>query len=155
MSHKKLLVGISVFVVLCLFANTIALGQTCKRINAKAAKPGSVLYAPDCNGYDTCGSAEVKGTPNGIYTYYANWDSFLVSVDDTTLVFIDDVVIETNHGEIFVEERGVVHLGAPDGYVIHANITGGTGRYEGATGWWGNVTSYTGKSTMSGEICLP
>jgi hypothetical protein len=154
MNHKNLFVGIAVVVALCLVFSTVALGEDCKRINTKGAKPGEVRYAPDCGGYDACQSAELKGTPNGLYTWYANWDTFYPYVDDTTLVFADDAVIETEHGEIFMEERGVIHLYAPDGLVIHANITGGTGRYEGATGWWGNVGS-SRRSTLEGEICYP
>jgi hypothetical protein len=154
MNHKNLLIGISVFVVICLVFSTVALGKDCKRINARAGKVGEERYAPDCGGYDVCQSVQLKGTPNGVYTYYANWDTFFPYVDDTTLVFADDVIIETNHGEIFVEERGVIHLNAPGGLVIHANITGGTGRYQGATGWWGNVGS-SQRSTLEGEICYP
>lgn len=155
MSHKNLIFGISV-VVLCLFVTTPVWGENCKRINTKFLRVGEILWDPECNGYDACRSFELKGTPNGVYTFYANFDTMTPYEDETTFVFVDDVVIETEHGEIFAEERVIRHKGAPDGPVIHANITGGTGRYEGATGWYGVISWSVGEEGyLDGEMCYP
>jgi hypothetical protein len=134
----------------------VVAGEKCKRVNIVHQEIGPFIADPaECNGYDFCGSAEVDGTPNGTYTYFGNWaDSAPVGPD--ALGFWNDAVLETAHGDLMIEERGIVHLGTSDGFAIHSRIVGGTGKYEGATGWMASFGNLEGDfARIAGEICPP
>ena len=156
MSNRRLIVGIAMLVVLCLFASTAVWGEKCKRVNA-TMEAGPILFDPDCDGFDVCQSADLMGTPNGVYTAFLNWDG-IIEVDETTIVNINISTIETNHGELFLDERLIFHTEALNGFAVHSNVTGGTGKYEGAIGWMVSYLEFTEKKStglLRGEICFP
>jgi len=64
------------------------------------------------------------------------------------------VVIETKKGKVFAQDNALWHSSAvgPQ-FVEYEHITGGTDRYEGATGWIGIAGAEV--ALMTGEICTP
>jgi len=77
-------------------------------------------------------------------------------VVDDTWAFTNYGVFETTQGEVFFRERTIVDFEAPDGRAVHINVLGGTGRYEGATGWMAYFDNFAGEfTTWGGEICWP
>jgi len=155
MNHKNLFVGISVFVVLCVLATPV-LGEKCKQVNMGQTKYGPLYFDPEhCGIYDGCGGAVVSGTFSGTL-----WESFFfadqVHVSDGHWTFTNYGVIETKQGELFFTERSVADFAAPDGFAVHMNVTGGTGRYEGATGWMAYSGNFEGTNIKwVGEVCWP
>jgi hypothetical protein len=151
-----LFVGISVLVVLCVLATTPAWAEKCKQVTIAHGKIISWLEGPEnCDGYDGCVTLEVSGTFNGTLT--ESWfDADAVHVVDATWTFTNYAVIETPHGKIYFLERSIADFAAPNGFAFHANVTGGTGRYEGATGWLGAFDSFEGGAGRTGgEVCWP
>ena len=154
-----------VIIVLCFSVSSFVWGETCKQVFANLGEPGPILFDPDCNGWENCRSTDVMGTLNGVITDYSNI-SELIWLDDT-VVGLNEAVIETSHGKIYLDVRAIIYWGAPDGGAANANVTGGTGRYEGATGWLAYVTwagsedracwlsCEDGGGLIRGEICLP
>jgi len=63
-------------------------------------------------------------------------------------------VFETKKGMLFTEETGVWHGGAAVGWGSHSKITGGTGQYDGATGWMAGAGTM-GWMTVVGTLCTP
>lgn len=67
-------------------------------------------------------------------------------------------VFETRKGDIITQANEIVHLdvyftyGAISGTAL---ITGGTGDYEGATGWIGWVATEAGGGAVRGVVCTP
>lgn len=156
MLKKSVIAAIAVCIVLCLSAGTLLAGERCIPVTIGSADFESVLSGPEnCNGYDSCGFSVVRGTLNGTFAEYS-YDADAVQVDATTYSFAADAVFETNHGELFLEERSIVNFAAPDGIAVVANILGGTGRYEGATGWLVIFANFEGTlSRWAGEVCWP
>jgi hypothetical protein len=156
MKKEPGIIFIVVCVVLCLSAGTVLAGETCKRVNiAHGGLPVYFFDPEDCNGYDGCGSWEVHGTPNGTYTtYWFNADA--VTVGGDTVAGLQDAILETTHGDLQIRESVIVDWGAPDGFAVHAKIVGGTGKYEGATGWMVSHGNLEGDFLRyGGEICWP
>jgi len=156
MSNRRLIVGIAMLVVLCLFASTAVWGEKCKRVNANLFT-GPLLFdpAPECNGYTLCQAVYLDGTPNGTMWTFMNLPDGFIEWDDGTFINITVSVLETKHGELFFDDRAITAPDAPEGFVLHSNVTGGTGRYEGATGWLAYYLEYLegNEGIMRGEIC--
>ena len=154
MSNRRLIVGIAMLVVLCLFASTAVWGEKCKKVNSRHLEPGTILYGPEnCDGYDGCVTSKISGTFNGTLTERFNFADSYHLIDDAW-AFTNYGVIETKQGELFFRERSMADFEAPDGFVVHINVTGGTGRYEGATGWMAYFDNFAGNSTTwGGEVC--
>lgn len=152
MKRKTLFVGALLSAVLCLLCGT-AMGE-CQKVNMLEK---SCEYLTDCEGYDYCEYCQFVGTPNATAKVYYN-EADIAFVGDAFLVFVD-TVLETKQGDIFVEAVAVMHLGSIDWHPlgVSASIYGGTGKYEGVTGWYagarvpeeGTVASYVG------NICWP
>ena len=155
MSHKNLLVGISVLVMLCVLATPVW-GEKCKKVVIHHLDAGPILWGPEnCGGYDGCATSKISGTFNGTLTESFN-DADAVHVVDDTYAFTNYGVIETAQGELYFVERSIADFAAPDGFAVHMNVSGGTGRYEGATGWMGSFDNFEGTATrMGGEVCWP
>lgn len=63
-------------------------------------------------------------------------------------------VFETPKGTLFMQESGVFHWDTSGGWATHSNITGGTGHYDGATGWVAAAGTWI-SMTLVGELCTP
>lgn len=141
--------------MLCLSSSVLFAGD-CKQVNAKL-EGGPILFDPDCDGWDICQEAYLMGTPNGSWWVYLNLDGGYIEWEDGTIINVTESVLQTAHGDIYSVDRAIVAPGAPEGFAQHSTITGGTGRYEGVTGWivtyfeW--VEDYNGR--LVGEICWP
>lgn len=155
MSHKKFFIAISVFVLLCLLATPVW-AEKCKQVTIVHGEFVSYLQGPEnCDGYDGCWAATVRGTPNGLYTTY--WfDANIFQVKGDTIASVQDTIIETQHGDLYMRESLIADYAAPDGFAVHSVIVGGTGQYEGATGWMGGYGDIAGTLVRNGgEICWP
>ena len=114
-------------------------------------------------GYALCIEAELHGTINGrmLILAAAPIVEFPAAVGDTMLWRVP-IIYETKHGEIYGDAVGMnfqlVYFTLGVGRVQQtALITGGTGRYEGATGvilsnWQGPDLVF---GEVTGEICWP
>ena len=156
MRNRSLMVGIAVLVVLCWSASSFVWGEKCKEVVIGKTHVGPILYGPEnCDGYDGCATSKISGTFSGTLFEAFYEDDFYFVVDDT-YAFTNYGVIETKQGELFFTELSVADFAAPDGFAMHANVTGGTGRYEGATGWMAYCGNFEGTDIKwVGEVCWP
>ena len=107
-----------------------------------------------CNGYDFCQYAKVTGTVNGLWWVYGNEEDIKEIEGGEGLLNRLVSVMETNQGEIYSDDMELGNLNAPDGWVFHHAVTGGTGRYEGASGWLVGWLSWeTSRGKIGGKIC--
>jgi hypothetical protein len=130
--------------------------QSCRDITAHGSQPDFI--AP-CGDYTYCISGPVEGdhlTGTYLFQTMAGWKHPYADPDSPTLnQEWGDSVIDTTQGKIFGRERDIVEYDPiAFNWVGHVMITGGTGRYEGATGF---ILNYGGNEYfgISGKICLP
>jgi hypothetical protein len=75
-------------------------------------------------------------------------------VDGDTYSYKAEAAFETRRGDLYFVERSIINYAALDGYAVIAWVTGGTGRYAGATGW---LVSFANQANTyvrwAGEIC--
>ena len=124
--------------------------------------------------YQYCIDAPVKGTINGIWHYLAPpGGNSVTAFPDPPYSSLQAGwaldVMETNRGDIYAQENWMFNLSVFDADVFSPNakalspavtisvITGGTGQYEGASGWIGMIFDDSGqwRGFMKGEICTP
>jgi hypothetical protein len=129
-------------------------GEKCKQVTIGQTELEYIVGGPEnCDGYDLCASSKLRGTFNGTLLDYA-YDADTYHVDEITYAFRGDGVIETTHGKLFLNQWSITDLAAPDGYAVHINVVGGTGRYEGATGWMAYFANFANtETTWGGEVC--
>ena len=156
MNHKNLFVGMSVSLVLFLLATTAVFGEKCKQVVVHHVDVGPILLGPEnCSGYDLCVTSKISGTFNGTITEAGNFVDTYYLVD-AAYAYTMHGVIETKQGEIFFVERSIADYEAPDGFGVHINVLGGSGRYEGATGWMAYFGNFEGTfNRFGGEVCWP
>ncbi len=75
-------------------------------------------------------------------------------------IFTGDDVIKTREGDIYTKDAGALNLtpGSTGDDVSIVTITGGTGKYAGATGTlraYGTFSESGGEFSYEGEICTP
>ncbi len=75
-------------------------------------------------------------------------------------MFTGDDVIKTREGDIYTKDAGVLNLtpGSTGDDISIVTITGGTGKYAGATGSlraYGTFSEAGGEFSYEGEICTP
>jgi hypothetical protein len=157
-------------IALCLVASA-AMADQCKPINARLP---AGEYLGDCtyNNMDFafCIDTPVTGTLKGTWHYYGPEGNAVNWPDDASDPFpyssftagwaLD--VFETNKGMIYAQDNylfngSVVGNRAGFPFVSLSSITGGTGHWEGAWGWFGVIADDAGgwKGFMKGEICTP
>ena len=167
---RALVTQVCLVLALCLAAQAAIAGE-CKPINVRVG-PSTYLDPCTYNGMDFefCIDAPLRGTLRGTWHYYGPADNFVEWSDvvNDPPVFspfwagwaLD--VIETNRGEIWAQDNYLFNLnvmgnkaGFP--FVAISSITGGTGHYEGAWGWFGTIADDAGgwRGFMRGEICTP
>ena len=142
-----------------------AMAEQCKPVHARLGDiafddPGCIL---DEVTYFWCAERPTLGTLKGTYRFYSapevnGWDlevpegaigaSWWIGVSYAISVF------ETKKGTLFTQETQVWHWGEEEGWGSHFSITGGTGHYDGATGWIASAGSYDSMALV-GEICTP
>jgi hypothetical protein len=155
-------------------------GEKCLPV---AAFFGASAYHPasDCPTYDgpggprndlDCVVAPVLGTLAGTWTvYFPSPNTITVTpAAEPAPVWREGKfmmagwyygVYETRRGKIFAEATWVGHseLIPPDApyytFSEFDRITGGTGRYKGATGWIGGFGDEANGGPMGGKVCLP
>jgi hypothetical protein len=164
---KQLFVGLMVF-ALCLAVSSATAGD-CKKIIANV---GAATYLDECSyqgeDYVWCIETPVTGNLRGTWHYYSRPDAnyFDLAVPDDALgvpgwnlwVVWSLSVFETRKGDIITQENEILNLDIFDSYGAlsgMAFIVGGTGDYEGATGWLGFVTTEGNGGVLMGEVCTP
>ena len=156
-SNRGIFLASAALLVLSLASSAAISDQTCRNVQSNVTDLSVIFADPDgvCNGYELCQYSEIKGTLNGRWWSFWNLDDEEFVADNTALVLDIDSVFETNHGDIYTEERGILNFFAPDGYAAHIGVTGGTGRYEGATGWMTGTLIFIFEESgmLTGEIC--
>lgn len=160
---KQIVFAVSVL-MLSLVA-TAAMAEQCKAVHARLGE--MVFHDPGCmlDGatYYWCAERPTLGTLNGTYRFYSapsfnGWDlevpaesmgtSWWIGVSYAISVF------ETSKGMLFTQEAQVWHGAELEGWGSHFSITGGTGRYDGATGWIASAGSWDSMALV-GEVCMP
>jgi hypothetical protein len=163
---KQLFVGFMVF-ALCLAAPSATAGD-CKKIIAQF---GPDVFLGECSyegeDYVWCGDFPVTGNLRGTWHSYGRpaYNAFDLTVPDVLgipgwnlWVVWYLCVFETHKGNIITQENEIIN---PDTYFTYgalsgmAFIIGGTGDYEGATGWIGAVGTEAEGGVLRGEICTP
>lgn len=154
-------------VALCLAASTATAGE-CKKIIADVkATDFYVGCSYDGEDYLWCIDAPVTGNLGGTWSFYSRpEDNFIFeTIPDVLGIGSWDVLVvwalgvfKTHKGDILTQETDLLNLEAYDAYFAlssMAHIIGGTGEYEGATGWLGVVATETEGGTMRGMVCTP
>jgi len=126
--------------------------------------------------FEFCIDTPLRGTLRGTWHYYGPADNGVdwppLDVDGNPEFDPDPYsallagwaldVIETRRGMIWAQDNYVFNLnvmgneaGFP--FVAISSITGGTGHYDGAWGWFGTIADDAGgwRGFMRGEICTP
>jgi hypothetical protein len=151
MNKKMLFVGTVLSAVLCFLSGT-AVGQRCEKLNMLEK---SCEDLAECNGYAMCEICRFVGNPNASVEQYMDYELL-----DNAIVLYVDVTYTTKHGEMWAENVAVMHFGAYElgnGFGASGYIYGGTGKYEGVTGWitGASVPEDGTMMTFQGEICWP
>ena len=163
---KRLFVGFMVF-ALCLAAS-IATAGDCKKIIAKV---GEATYLDECSygeqEYVWCIDTPVTGNLRGTWHYHGRPDVNYFNLDVPDVLGIGGwnlwlvwslSVFETHKGDIITQENEIFNPTIYDNYGAICGmfyIIGGTGDYEGATGWLGFVATEAEGGVLMGEICTP
>lgn len=164
--RKKIFVW-SFLLALCLAVPSATAGE-CKKIIAGV---GASYFYEGCsyNGEDYlwCLDTPVTGNLGGTWRFMSrpDWNAFELTVPDVLGIGSWDLyvvwalgVFETNKGDIITQESDMLNLDAYFNYgalTTMSYIIGGTGIYEGATGWLGVVATETEGGVMRGEVCTP
>ena len=158
---------IFVLIVAALFMAENALAQIkCKTVEVHISDYWEFAGIGPCGEAGWCGEGRTTGTLNGLF-FGSGLDSEIEypSFGDSH-VWRGQYTFETNHGEIFTTTTGVQYWqtffagGVATNQESHA-VTGGTGRYEGATGYFlvnfefFPPDFFPGTGEMSGQVCWP
>jgi hypothetical protein len=145
--------------LVCLTASPLA-AEDCRPINVRIAGPGVFIGPCSALGmdFDFCLDIPLRGTLNGTWHYYnVDGNGLDIPVDPpypSSSVFWALGAIETNRGDLYLEDITTIHWGVPNAVVAILNITGGTGKYDGATGWFGAIDDGE-HGWVQGEVCTP
>ncbi len=104
-------------------------------------------------------SGTLIGALRGSYEFEVTWTSGAVDPTIPTLLhFEGKTVVHTKSGDIYFTEAGVIDTGGEGNYVNLMTVTGGTGKWAGASGQIALVGAFSfatgeGAARYSGEIC--
>ncbi len=156
-SKRGVALAAAAFLVLSLFAGVATSGQDCRKVTATFKFHSEFWMDPEiCDGYDFCQYSEIRGTLKGRWWVFGNWEDVEEVAGGTAAAFNIVSIIETNRGTLYTESRELVNYLAADGFVAHEAVTGGTGKYEGATGWLAAWLSFDpAGGNIGGQICTP
>ena len=118
-----------------------------------------------CGEEGYCGGGRLIGTLNGLLLVSGLFSNHEYLYGDS-IVWRGQATIEMMHGEIFTTTTGVNYYGTyfAGGVVTNSEshaVTGGTGRYEGATGYllmtyeFFPPEFFPATGEMSGQVCWP
>jgi len=154
-----------VVVLICLTTG-LAVAGDCKPIRVQV---GAAVYLPPCEylgaDYEYCIETPVVGTLNGVWRFYGpagNWVDVPAPMPRYSGLAggwgLD--VFVTTEGELYSQNAYVWHYDtwsvAQDFvYSSTSYITGGTGKFEGVTGWLGFVGTEGAGGIMFGQYCKP
>ena len=155
-------------VVVCLTASQATAGD-CKKVIANI---GLSDYVGPCtyNGveYTWCIDTTVTGNLKGTWHVFGNPDAnyYELMVPEGSpgipswgfLVTWNVSVFETKKGNVFAQADEIIILDVFDAFGAFSGtalVTGGTGDYEGASGWLGWVASEADGGVLQGMICTP
>lgn len=158
-------------VLLMFSAQTALADHNCKKVHGRADF-SNPLGEPNCivgnEAFDFCFSGQVRGSLRGSWTAYGFGDWFVplnapdFPVPDETLSNYNREfnVFTTRRGTLFGDSQYVFDTRIFDvggGFVSPIIIEGGTGIYQGATGWIAGVFTDAEISTakLVGEVCGP
>jgi hypothetical protein len=145
-------------------------GNRCRNINAKAVL---VDFEEDREflgiDYSACYTSKIKGTINGSWISYVKYEWYVILEDLD--VQTPDLAIESWYNrefEVFHSKQGTVWGNAQfildwqsytndGGSSIPTMVTGGTGIYEGATGWINAIylDAMLENFELHGRVCGP
>ena len=164
---NRLLVSAGLF-LLCVGVPLAADAEVCEYHQLQLDYGASEILETPLPGYDVCGVfPKIRGTLNGRFTSCISFADIFPSdvlwgdgdYDYAATKWYD--VIETRDGDLFLDERTMLKLGAPDEILFQVGlmeVTGGTGAFEGATGVlsldqkWPNRLDLL---VLKGYICTP
>jgi hypothetical protein len=162
-------VGLIIFVLIfgALFMAENALAQSkCKTVEVHMNNYWEFAGIDACGVAGWCGEGRIVGTLNGsFFGSGLDLDIEYPSFGDSH-VWRGQYTFDTNHGEIFTTTTGVQYWqtffagGVATNQESHA-VTGGTGRYERATGYFLVNLEFVppdffpGTGEMTGQVCWP
>ena len=164
---KQIFVAFLVIVVF--FAVSTATAGDCRKVIAKL---GPATYLDECSydgvDYLWCIDTPVTGNLRGTWHYLSSpEDNFWVltvpdgalGIPSWTIWTVWNLsVFETHKGDIITQDNEIINLDVFDTYGAlsgMAFVIGGTGNYEGATGWLGYVVTEADGGELRGEVCTP
>lgn len=142
-------------------------GEQCKPVNAVWYLTDYLEGPENCDGFDYCIPGSLTGTPNGEMTYFGNgsdeiWDPF--GTGYSINMAMGEERISTPHGDIYSLTHVVFDFDSAV-WTELLIVTGGTGKYENATGRMvfhtklppspGKPISFNGPVSLAGLICTP
>ena len=146
------------------FADKNANGEKCKSVNAVWNGTGEFFEDPEvCDGWDYCFPGTLKGKPTGEMMFFGSLTTEMLDPFGTNFpinVAAAEQHIYTKRGDIYIKSHTLFdyETGVFTELLV---VTGGTGKYEGATGRI--VTSidprkpfdFNGPAYLKGKICTP
>ncbi len=167
---KKLGAIILVLIVWALFMAENAVAQTkCKLVNAHMTEYMEDWGVDACGEEGWCGEGDLIGTFNG-RLFVSGLDSESADPFNDSVFWRGQSTIEMKDGEIYAMTTGVNFYrtwytsGVSTAQESHA-VTGGTGRYEGASGyflmnyvfgdWNGEMFITPSTGELTGQVCWP
>jgi hypothetical protein len=157
-----------VFVVWAVFVAENAVAQIkCKTVEVHMSDYWEDAGEVVCGWAGYCGEGRLIGTFNGQFSVSGlDSDNRYPYGESHSIVYKGQATIETMHGEIFTTTMGVNYWqtfwsgGVATNSESHA-VTGGTGRYEGATGYilmdyeYAPPEWFPATGEMTGQVCWP
>lgn len=136
-----------------------AAAAKCKNVRGHVT---SQTVTENCNSpISLCAAGQFYGAIRGEFFLVG---TSLTPTQDTPVtgvyIFTGDNVIKTREGEIYTKDAGALNLtpGSTGDDISIVTITGGTGKYEGATGRLrasGTFSDAGGEFSYEGEVCTP
>ena len=147
----KKLICMSIAVTLSILGSNAALAE-CKQFNGRLTGP---MFESPCGEFELCITTKSTGTLAGeqVLTFIGNvFDIF--PTDPLTAGIVSEVVWHTDEGDVFGTDLGVIDFRTFN-FASLTTITGGTGKWEGATGQVILGGNDAGTTELSGQICTP
>jgi hypothetical protein len=154
-----LAVSLTAFAAFSAPAGNTAAAAKCKTVRGHVT---SRTVTENCTSpINLCAEGEFYGAIRGELFLAA---TSLTPTQDTPVtgvfMFTSDDIIKTREGDIYTKDAGALNLtpGSSGDDVSIVTITGGTGRYAGATGRiraYGTFSEAGGEFSYEGELCTP
>ena len=158
---------IFVLIVGTLFMAENALAQIkCKTVEVHMSDYLELAGIVDCGYLGYCGEGRLTGTLNGLLLVSGLDSDIHYVYDNSGHTWKGQATIEMKRGEIFTTTMGVNFYGTFFAGGVWTNteshaVTGGSGRYEGATGYILMTYEYfppdffPASGEMTGQVCWP